>query len=98
MKPVCVSCQRFFRLKTIGFSFIEAMPNGKGDGYPAPGTTESKRWTPYKIWRGDLWKCEGCGAQIVSGVAGSPWSEHYQPDFQKQITETGASQLQVNDC
>lgn len=61
----------------------------------APGVLNADQWRPYKLWAGDKWECEGCGAQIVVGVAQRPIAEHYQPEFAKYAT---ASQLQVNDC
>ena len=94
MKPICVPCQRFFRPKRNGLPFIEAMPI---EGHPEPGTAEPERWAPYKLWIGDLWCCDGCGAEIVSGVAGLPVSEHYKSDFTEQAARLNAA-LQINDC
>ena len=95
MKPICVPCQRFFRAKQNGFYFIEGMPSVNK---ALPGTLEPEKWKPYKVWVGDLWECEGCGATIVSGVGRGPLSEHYQDDFAACVKRTNASQLQVNDC
>jgi hypothetical protein len=95
LKPICVKCQRFYRPKKNGYGFIEAMPIG---GFSAPaGTSCPELWTPYKLWRGDLWECQGCGHELVSGVANQPISEHYKPDF-KMAVETFSNGLQVNDC
>lgn len=94
MKPICVPCQRFFRPKRTGIPFIESMPI---EGRPAAGTAEPDRWTPYKLWVGDQWQCEGCGAEIASGVAPRPVAEHYQPDFADAARRLGAA-LVVNDC
>ena len=96
MKPICVPCQQFFRVEENGFSFIEAMPIGPGRA--APGTVEPDKWTPYKIWSGDKWKCHGCGAVIVVGCGSLPIAEHYQEGFEKKRQSLGADQLQVNDC
>lgn len=63
LKPVCVPCQRFFRCVHTGFNFTEGMPID----HAAPGTAEPEKWLPYKIWASDKWKCEGCGAEILSG-------------------------------
>ena len=82
MKPICVPCQRFFRAKQNGYYFIEGMPR---EGRPEPGTSEAEKWTPYKVWVGDLWECQGCGATIVSGVGRGPLAEHYQPDFAETV-------------
>jgi hypothetical protein len=95
MKPICVPCQRFFRPKQNGYYFIEGMPIGN---HVQPGTAEPEKWKPYKLWAGDLYECEGCGAVVVSGVGRGPIAEHYQEDFAERVTSLGAGQLQVNDC
>jgi len=96
MKPVCIPCQRFFRVKKSGFYFIEGMPVGPERA--ASGTAEPEKWKPYKIWSGDRWECEGCGAAIVSGVGHGPVSEHYEKDFEHYKQSLNAIQFQVNDC
>jgi hypothetical protein len=97
MKPVCVPCQRFFRCKKTGYYFIEAMPVA-GVELATPGTTHPEQWTPYKLWVGDMWECQGCGATILSGFGARPIGEHYQEGFEDQVARLGALQLQVNDC
>ncbi len=93
-KPICVPCQRFFRPEKTGFSFIEGMPDG--DNVP-PGNSQPELWMPYKLWRGDLWKCQGCGTQIVVGFGGGAIAEHFQPDFNEEVKRHNAT-FQVNDC
>ena len=95
MKPICVPCQRFFRMKKTGFYFTEMMPRS---GSPEPGTAEPEHWTPYKVWSGDLWECPGCHAVIVSGTGREPIAEHYRADFSDISERLNASQLHVNDC
>lgn len=97
LKPICVPCHRFFRQIKSGFYFIEGMPRGAPGGSPKPGLAEADRWKPYKLWSGDKWKCEGCGAEIISGVGHTPISEHYMPEFGKEQERLNA-QYQVNDC
>ncbi len=97
MKPICVPCQRFFRMKKTGFYFTEGMP-ADGQQRPLAGTAEPDKWKPYKIWSGDRWECEGCGAIIVSGCAQQPVSEHFEEDFAHYMRTLKADQLQVNDC
>lgn len=94
MKPVCVPCQRFFRPVKTGFNFIEAMPT---ENHAPPGTDDPEKWVPYKLWTGDAWSCEGCGATIVVGVPTHPVAEHYQKDFKETCVRLDA-RLQVNDC
>ena len=94
MKPICVPCQRFFRCVKNDFPFIEGMP--VGDNFSS-GAAYPDHWTPYKLWYGDKWKCEGCGSEIVVGVAQQPLAEHYQPSFERIVASLNPS-LQVNDC
>lgn len=95
MKPVCVPCQRFFRVKRHGFYFTEGMPKEAG---AKPGTSEPEKWKPYKVWASDRFECEGCGAVILSGFGSGPMAEHYQPGFSEAAKRLGADQFQVNDC
>lgn len=94
LKPVCVPCQRFFRMVKAGYCFVEAMPK---ESDAISGTSEPDKWTPYKIWSGDKWRCQGCGAEILSGFGHDPISEHYQPEFKNWMTRL-KPQTQVNDC
>lgn len=97
VKPVCVACQRFYRMKKSGFYFIEAMPV-PGVRHAEAGTAHPEQWTPYKVWSGDLWECQGCGHQLVSGTGRAPIIEHYQEDFLGAVRRLNAEQFQVNDC
>lgn len=82
-----------FRPKKNDYKFIEGMPIGEA----LPGTATPDKWRPYKLWAGDKWECEGCGAVIVVGVAQRPIDEHYTETFKKNV-ELFGPQLQVNDC
>lgn len=94
MKPICVKCKRFYRVKRNGYYFVEGMPRVNG---ALPGTQEPALWQPYKLWVGDLWQCEGCGHETVSGVAQRPIAEHYEADFDAKVALSGTD-LQINDC
>lgn len=96
MKPICIPCQRFFRCKKNDFPFIEGMQSSITE-VALPGTGHPDHWKPYKLWFGDKWECEGCGAQIVVGVAKLPLAEHFQPNFELTVEQV-KPQLQVNDC
>lgn len=95
MKPICVPCKRFFRPKKNGYYFLEGMP--KWPNRPKPGLAEPEKWEPYKLWVGDIWECQGCGATIIAGTPHSPIAEHYQLNFKDQVAYYGA-EFQVNDC
>jgi len=94
MKPVCIPCKRFFKVIKSGYTFIEGMPTE----HPAlPGKAEPEKWIPYKLWSGDLWECQGCGTQIISGVGLCPISVQHSKDFKGFVEKYGAK-FQVNDC
>jgi hypothetical protein len=83
-------------MKKGGFYFTEGMP--KGGIRPEPGITDPDAWKPYKIWSSDLWECQGCGAEILSGFGLSPISIQHMEGFEKERERIGADQFQVNDC
>jgi len=93
MKPICIPCQRFFRPVKSGFYFLEGFPQGAA----RPGKSDADRWKPYKLWAGDKWRCEGCGAEIISGTGTRPISEHFESEFATLVESCGA-EYQVNDC
>ena len=95
LKPICMPCQRFFRIRKSGFYFTEGMP--VGTTRPVSGTAHPEQWKPYKIWSGDVWQCEGCGAKIISGFGLRPLAERHDPDFESWRRHR-ADQFQVNDC
>ena len=74
--------------------FIEGMPKFNG---ARPGNEDPNAWKPYKIWMGDLWECNGCGAEIIVGVGRHSVSEHYYHNFKAMIEKLNA-RIQVNDC
>jgi len=94
MKPICVKCQRFYRVQKNGVAFIEAMPFGVN---APPGTEAPELWRPYKLWRGDLWRCEGCDHVLIAGVARAPVVEHYQSEFNDWVDKLGPI-VTINDC
>ena len=66
MKPVCRQCQTTYRPHKNGAPTIEM-------AFDPP--------QPYKIWGSDIWKCPGCGHEIVAGFADRALAEHYEDDF-----------------
>lgn len=93
-KPICLKCNRIFRVKKSGIAFIEGMPKESG---AKPGWAEPGKWQPYKLWMADKLECPGCGAQVLYGFGQQPVSEHYLPEFKSMVDKFGAT-LQVNDC
>jgi hypothetical protein len=96
MKPICVKCARFYRMKKGGFYFVEGMPRD-GTRRAESGIEHDAEWKDYKLWVGDLWHCLGCGHELISGVAFQPLSEHYKEEFRRWVERTGAK-FRVNDC
>jgi hypothetical protein len=91
-KPACPKCMRFFRPKKNGIVVNEQMPV---ETAAEPGDIDPTAWKPYKIWMADLWECEGCGFELISGWGPHPAAENYEDCFaeaMKYVTHT------INDC
>lgn len=91
-KPACLKCQRFYRPKKNGFIWCEGMPK---ENHAEPGISHPEKWEPYKIWSGDLWKCGGCGHELIVGSGYQPISVQHYPDFQHDMRFVKAT---INDC
>jgi len=85
-KPVCMTCKLFYRAHKNGVWLTEMMP-------PYMGETE---WRPYKIWQADLWKCKGCGHEIIVGFGHNPVAIQHEEHFKNFIER--AKEIQINDC
>ena len=57
MRPVCVPCKREMKANKTG-RVLEVIVRGEG--------------RPYQLWSADEWKCEGCGATVISGYGRGP--------------------------
>jgi len=86
MKPICLNCSLFYRPHRNGTYFTESMEDGRGG------------WKPYKVWVGDLWKCKGCGSEIIVGVGMRPLCERHEDDFDQIRERTGADEINIDDC
>jgi hypothetical protein len=70
---VCVACNRQMRPQKNGFEFVELVPGCGVD-------------RPYRLWSGDLWACQDCGARIIhTDPRQTPIAESYQPNFEERI-------------
>lgn len=101
MKPACPKCQRFYRMKKSGVHVLEKMPVGGGmKRRVVPGTAEPHFWRPYKLWRADMWECEGCGHRLIAGWGQTQYSEHFWPDFSDELETAKQSghYFEINDC
>jgi hypothetical protein len=96
-KPICVPCRRFYRPHKNGTYFVEAKPRGGVSRAPS-GNAAPELWEPYKLWLGDLWRCDGCGNEIIVGVGQQPVSQDFRPDFSLQIATTNGGRITINDC
>jgi hypothetical protein len=94
MKPVCVPCERFMRMKKSGFYFLEGRPTVQS---AKPGLENPELWVPYKLWAGDLWYCPTCKTEIVAGFGAKPMSEDYLPSF-AELVKLLAVKFLVKDC
>jgi hypothetical protein len=62
-----------------------------------PGKEHANEWKPYKLWQADLYRCHGCGAEIVVGFGANPVCEKHMVEFEKTFTNFPPS-VTVNDC
>ncbi len=49
------------------------------------GVLDMANGKAYKVYDADLWKCPGCGMQVVGGFGNNAISEHYMPGFQRMV-------------
>jgi hypothetical protein len=89
MKPICMNCKLFYRPHKNGIFFTEGMPLG---------ARPFQEWKPYKVWQGDLWKCQGCSHEIIVGTGFTPVAIRHQTDFEDTRRAFGADQININDC
>ncbi|KKK89938.1 hypothetical protein LCGC14_2728070 [marine sediment metagenome] len=68
-RPVCPKCNRELHPETNGVGVLDLGGDGK----------------PYELYDADLWKCPGCGIEVVGGFGQGPISVHYLADFEAQI-------------
>lgn len=94
-KPVCLNCQRFYRLKKNGVRIVEGAPL-----YPdaTPGAGQDANWRPYKLWMADLWYCPGCGHELVAGFGHNPIAIEHHDGFAEKCKSFAPLLLQINDC
>lgn len=65
-KAVCAKCNVSLRPETNGVAVAEMFQDDR---------------EIYKIWDCDLWKCPGCGVEIILGFADRPLTEHFSDNF-----------------
>ena len=61
-KPVCVKCEVEYRPHKNGVYVKEIRLDGSF----------------YKLWSADIWKCPGCGHELVWGYGHSPLVQDHQ--------------------
>lgn len=49
---------------------------------------EMASFGPYRLWMADLMKCPHCGHEAVTRFANGPFTEHFQPGFEKLLAQT----------
>lgn len=62
--PVCVKCRVVMRIKKTGAD-VEMMFGGEDS---AKG---------YQIWSADIFSCQTCGSEVLSGFGPKPVADHY---------------------
>jgi len=49
------------------------------------GVLDMANGKPYEVYDADLWKCPGCGMEVVGGFGNKAISAHYEDNFQRVI-------------
>jgi len=49
------------------------------------GVLDVARFGPYQLWDADLWKCPGCGFEVVLGFGCRPIIRHEDSGFEQMI-------------
>ena len=62
---VLCGCGRFMRVRQNSVTVEELFPDGG----------------PYKLWDADLYACEDCGAEVITGFGIYPIAEHWGPSY-----------------
>ena len=68
-KMVCIKCELQLKPETNGVVVSELFMNDT---------------QVYKVWEADLWKCPGCGMEVIAGWAENPIAEHFETE--KMVT------------
>lgn len=68
-KAVCVACELPLAIVKNGYR-VEALAK----------STNGNHRQYYRV-EGDLYRCPGCGMEIVTGFAREPYAESFQPNY-----------------
>ena len=52
---------------------------------------------PYELWSSDVWICPKCGIEVAGGFANKPISAHFEPDFQKIMSDYDTKGLLIRN-
>lgn len=88
-RPICVPCGLFYRPKANDIVWEEGLPINKSGNIV--------EWEGYKLWAADLWRCKGCGHEMVTGHGSRPFSTHHEEGYSEYAAERPPV-VRVNDC
>jgi hypothetical protein len=70
MRAVCPTCQLSYRCHRGGVDVVEVI---------------GREQKPYKLWQADLYKCPGCGHEIVTAFGEGPFATDWQENFAETV-------------
>ena len=73
-RPVCPECNRELWPETNGVGVLDMFR-----------PSDSDKEEPYEVYDADLWKCPGCGIEVVGGFGSGPIARHHDENFEKVI-------------
>lgn len=71
-KKICVECQLSYKAEEYGVLILELFQRDS---------------EIYKIWFADLYRCPGCGREMIAGFSDKPLAVHYQKELMKKALE-----------
>lgn len=75
MKPICTACEQVYRCHKSGINVIEVI---------------GAEQRPYKLWKADLYKCPGCGHEIVTAFGMGPFKTDWDEGFEATVEKVKA--------
>ena len=88
-RPICVPCGLFYRPKRNDITWEEGLPVKNAEGVES--------WEPYKLWDADLWRCEECGHEMVTGHGARAIYTHHEEGYSEYRAQRPPV-VRVDDC
>lgn len=75
MKVLCPTCELPYRCQTGGVNVVEVVGRDQ---------------EPYQLWKADLYRCPGCGAEVVTAFGGGAFLQQHEERFPAALDRIGS--------